>query len=247
MKSFVKILAILIQIFFYTGCFSKYETPVIKEVDLEKYETPVIKEVDLEKAGVVADFNMSITEEKVYGFYLYRIFDKEQAKKETEELKKKFPNLGIGNLPPTNTDKAMRKIIGFYGYDGVGPLGSKIVLKLTLTPLFNLKEDYVYYTQDRYHYKNHNKIKVYSPDADKKVMKRDKLFKYIMDLSEYHSGFKDGNYSHTGYDSKKYWAFGKEIIRINLPKGNYHIKLENLEDVPEIKQIKTSFSIYEKK
>jgi len=144
----------------------------------------------------------------------------------------------------------MFKIMGVYGYDKL-PYGSKIVLKLTLTPLFDLKKDYIYYTQERYHYKNYNEDNLYtdltslSKRSGKRVMKSNKPFKYIMDLSEFYIGFKNDNDDFTGYDINKYWTFGKKIIMINLPKGNYHVRLENLENVPEIKQIETSFFIYE--
>jgi len=234
MKSFVKILAILIQIFFLTEYSSGYETPVI------------IKKIDLEKAGVVADFNMSITEEKVYNFCLYYMYDIEQEEKEIEELKKKFPN--TFPFPKTNTYKTMTKIVGIYRYDKLRLYGSKIVLKLTLTPLFNLKEDYVYYTQDYYHYTNYY---LDTPNMDllyssKRVMKSDKPFEYIMDLSEYGYSNLGRLGSYFGKDYKEYGAYAKIIVQVNLPKGDYRIELDNLEDVPEVKQIETTFSIHHK-
>lgn len=231
MRNFANNLATFIFIFLWTGCFSKYETPEI------------VKKIDLEKAGVVADFNMSITKEDGYGFYLYYVYDSKQYQRELDELKKEFPNQHLSELPKTNMWKIISKIVGIEGPGEVlERYGSKIVLKLTLTPLFDLKEDYTYFTQEYYHYTNYNRA--VAPLINKRVMKSDKAFEYIIDLSEYRYGVSTGGYTHTGYDHKEYWGYGKTMVVMKLPKGDYHIKLESLEDVPEIKQIKTSFSIY---
>ncbi|MCG3681312.1 DUF5625 family protein [Aliarcobacter butzleri] len=233
MDTFIKFSFTLSLVFLWTGCFSKYETP------------DIAKKVDLEKAEVVADFNMSIAEEKVYSFYLYYVYDSKQYQRELDELKKEFPNQHLSKLPKTNTWKIISKIVGIKDSNEVlEQYGSKIVLKLTLTPLFDLKEDYTYFTQEHYHYTNYNKANRTAPLINKKIMKSDKSFEYIIDLSEYGYGVSTGGYTRTGYDHEKYWGYGKKMVDIILPKGDYHIKLENLEDVPEIKQIKTSFSIY---
>lgn len=103
--------------------------------------------------------------------------------------------------------------------------GSKIVLKFTLIPKNNILEDYRYRRGDK-------------SNTDILTYPKDKPFEIIMDLSKYTS------FSSTvAEDNKEDWSYEKRICEIGLNKGEYHIKIENLYDVPEIKKIRTAFII----
>ncbi|MEV9497912.1 DUF5625 family protein [Aliarcobacter butzleri] len=175
---------------------------------------PIILDVNLEKAGVVADFNMTILKEYPYSFKIYYVYDRLQVRKDGVE------------------DSIDRIIGGRF----IKPIekGSKIVLKLTITPLFDLKKDYLYRIPE------FSKIKTPQGSDIEKIMKNNKPFEYIIDLSEYDNSGGGGYY---GYDTEIYAGIYKRIVDVTLPSGKYNIRLENLEDVPEIVDIKTVFKI----
>ncbi|MCG3659944.1 DUF5625 family protein [Aliarcobacter butzleri] len=208
MTTLVKLLKYLsfVFIFVFSGCFS----PRFK---------PIILDVNLEKAGVVADFNMTILKEYPYSFKIYYVYDRLQSQK----------NRAIS----PDEENYVNKIIGG---NFMGPIkkGSKIVLKLTITPLFDLKKDYLYRIPE------FSKIKTPQGSDIEKIMKNNKPFEYIIDLSEYDNSGGGGYY---GYDTEIYAGIYKRIVDVTLPSGEYNIRLENLEDVPEIVDIKTVFKI----
>jgi hypothetical protein len=191
---------------------------------IDNYERSNIWQlIDLSKKGIVYEDDVILQDNIFYRFSLGYIQDKNAELKEWKEAEQlgvdKFKNtsvfriMGIGGYSP-ETGKARMEFEG-----------SKIVLKFTLIPKNNILEDYRYRRGDE-------------SKTDILTYPKDKPFEIIMDLSKY------PEYSSSiAKDNKEDWSYNKKICEIGLNKGEYHIKIENLNDVPEIKKIRTAFII----
>lgn len=221
MKTYIKIFFLpFLIVFIFNGCVRVAYGLVNPFTE----ETVGLKEIDVEKAGVVADFDIDISEPEYYEFNFNYISITEEYKISQENFKK-----GI----KTESDKIRKDIVGD---EYENKKGTKIVLKLTITPLSLDKSENIFSLGSRY------------TEDKAKNLQVGKAMEYTMDLSEIFAN----TYKSYCFDSKKsewkkgdvkkcrYLSAGKLITEIVLSKGKYHIKLENLEDVPEIKKIKTT-------
>lgn len=192
---------------------------------IDNYERSNIWQlIDLSKKGIVYEDDVILQDNIFYRFslgYIQDTNDKAKEWKEAEQIKGKeifkhitlFRIMGIGGYSP-ETGKARMEFEG-----------SKIVLKFTLIPKNNILEDYRYRRGDE-------------SKTDILTYPKDKPFEIIMDLSTY------PEYSSSiAKDNKEDWSHDKRICEIGLNKGEYHIKIENLYDVLEIKKIRTAFTI----
>ncbi|MEV9615789.1 DUF5625 family protein [Aliarcobacter butzleri] len=218
MKTYIKIFFLpLLIVFIFNGCVRVAYGLVNHFTE----ENVALEEINLEKTGVIADFDIDISEPEYYEFNFNYISITEEYKISQENFKK-----GI----ETESDKIRKDIVGSRYKN---KKGTKIVLKLTVTPLSLDKSENIFSLGSRY------------TEEKAKNLEVGKAMEYTIDLSEIFA-YKYRSYC---FDSKKsewkkgdvkkcrYQSSAKLIEEIVLSKGKYHIKLENLEDVPEIKKI----------
>ncbi len=172
----------------------------------------------MSKKGNIYETDISIIKDMFYKFDFGFIQDKKSQLKEIKEAKKL--RVEVSNYI------TVFKILGDYGAkDEVRKAGSKVILKLTITPYQIQKNDYLYKKG------NNQKVEFFAL--------KEKPFEVIMDLSKYGSLS-----SYIANDNPGDYSENKNIIAILLEKGmDYHIKLESLNDVPELKQIRTHLII----
>ena len=176
------------------------------------YETPrVWKNMDVTKKGNKEEINISIEKDAFYRIALAYIQDIKSLQKESDEAEK----LNI------NFDEyiSVFKILGFNR--GLKP-GSKIILKVKVEPYQKQTEDYKYRRAD-----------------DKKIFtvhkaSKEKPFEITMDLSKYKKISTSRAPDKSG-DTQRL----KNIVGVYLKKGDYKISVESLNDVPEVKKIRT--------
>jgi len=181
------------------GCNSTYETP------------RVWKDMDVTKKGNKEEINISIEKDAFYRVGLGYI----QDKKSKEIEYKKAKNLN----GPSYRHISLFKILGD---TGDGKTGSKIILKVKVTPYEKQTEDYKYRRAD-----------------DKKIFtvhkaSKEKPFEITMDLSKYKH-----IYHTTAPDETDDQMNLKNIVGVYLRKGDYKISVESLNDVSEVKKIRT--------
>jgi len=176
------------------------------------YETPrVWKNMDVTKKGNKEEINISIEKDAFYRIALAYIQDIKSLQKESDEAEK----LNI------NFDEyiSVFKILGFNR--GLKP-GSKIILKVKVEPYQKQTEDYKYRRAD-----------------DKKIFtvhkaSKEKPFEITMDLSKYKKISTSRAPDKSG-DTQRL----KNIVGVYLKKGDYKISVESLNDVSEVKKIRT--------
>ncbi|MCG3658000.1 DUF5625 family protein [Aliarcobacter butzleri] len=232
MKTYIKIFFLpLLIVFIFNGCVRVAYGLVNHFTE----ENVALEEINLEKTGVIADFDIDISEPEYYDFIIDFIYNKDELRKEIVEFEQKNPKskLYIERL------ESLRDIVG-NKYEN--KKGIKIVLKLTVTPLSLDKSENIFSLGSRY------------TEEKAKDLEVSKAIEYTMDFSERdeeggrpHCFNFDSKESKWEIDNKKctYSSSKKTVYSKMLSKGKYHIKLENLEDVPEIKKIDaTLFRVY---
>ncbi|RXI36665.1 hypothetical protein CRU99_13260 [Malaciobacter mytili] len=210
-KSKIKIFLLIVGVLFFLGC----EKRKYQEVDPDVWAL-----VDMSKKGNIYETDISIIEDNYYKFDFGYIQDKETLLREIEEARRL--SLELSNYI------TVFKILGLYGSEhAVVRAGSKIILKLTITPYQVQEEDYLYRKGDDYN--------LYT----KFYAQKEKPFEVIMDLSKYGYISTCMANDNSGDISKN-----KKIVAVWLKKGmDYHIKLESLNDVLELKKIRTHLII----
>ncbi len=224
MKKTIKIILVILSIFLGIVLVVFYRMEWIPTYETIFNEIEVTKTLDLKKVGEVANFDVDIPKKKGYTFSLDYLRNLEEHMKEREELEK---NLKPGERMD-NDMTLFYKALGRNNSYEITKEGAKIVLKLTITPLFELKDDYIYWNFEEF-------------PASRYTKKSNKPFEITIDLSQ--------TLSHSGrhsdiHDRKKYFGREKEMFHLLLPKGKYNIKVENLKDVPNIEKIITVLIIY---
>lgn len=213
MQIFHKIIYFLLIVVLISGCGDKYDNSNFWET------------INLSKKGIVLEQDITLNDDIFYRFLLEYIQDKESKKLEWEEASTKYKGDEKFN------HISVFRIMGMGGKDNQTNLykmkfkGSNIVLKITLIPYSKHHE--------KYKYRKGNDISNTILDYSNK-----KNFEIIADLSSYpYLVMKKAS------DNKNDTAYGKRILEIALDKGKYHLIIENINDVPEVKTIRTIFSI----
>lgn len=188
-----------------------------------KYQTiPMCVPFDTTKEKTVYETNISTTEDvRAYSFDLEYV-DNRSIEERKEERKR-----GI-----YFQDTTIAKIIG--GQNGNNPVGSKLLVKLTITQISEPLRPMKY------------RVGTSQYDKDEKgnghfnliTVKLGEKIEVISNIGAHEVCC--GGIAHDGSNKP---AWNKSIAYARLEKGDYHIKLEVLETSPEFEKIRTNFHI----
>ena len=225
------IFTIAVPVIFYTIAnweFLKY-TPIY-----QLHET-----IDISKKGIAFDKNISINKTGLYEInFIYSQELLEQIKEKEMSEKTRPSRENIEEFAKwLCSSSSITKIAGLYKDDKMSDLsrqdtknicsGSKIVLKISITPLHENINQWKYFKG--------NDKDVYIQNAR---TLNDTNFHITSDLSKY------GNFKISTAPNGAIASY-KRMATMELNNGNFNIKIESLNYVPEVKNILTYFELEE--
>ena len=193
----------------------------------------IYKEVDMPEAGSATDINFSVKKAGIYEISFIYAQDPQKQKEEEKLSEEAFPGCGSDEFTKWFCEKSTAaKLAGYYGYTTQGvpePIGTsgeekaactgeKILLKVMLKSLQNRKINYV---------------------------KGGEVNDLKQNLSALTETFDLSKYGATSWYSAPNGGFAhdKVLLRAELEKGEYSVKVQALSDVPELKKIVTFIKI----
>ena len=193
----------------------------------------IYKEVDMPEAGSATDINFSVKKAGIYEISFIYAQDPQKQKEEEKLSEEAFPGCGSDEFTKWFCEKSTAaKLAGYYGYTTQGVLepigtsgeekaactGEKILLKVMLKSLQNRKINYV---------------------------KGGEVNDLKQNLSTLTETFDLSKYGATSWYSAPNGGFAhdKVLLRAELEKGEYSVKVQALSDAPELKKIVTFIKI----
>ena len=193
----------------------------------------IYKEVDMPEAGSATDINFSVKKAGIYEISFIYAQDPQKQKEEEKLSEEAFPGCGSDEFTKWFCEKSTAaKLAGYYGYTTQGvpePIGTsgeekaactgeKILLKVMLKSLQNRKINYV------------------KGGEVNDLKQNSSALTETFDLSKYGAtswySAPNGGFAHD-----------KVLLRAELEKGEYSVKVQTLSDVPELKKIVTFIKI----
>ena len=187
----------------------------------------IYKEVDMPEAGSATDINFSVKKAGIYEISFIYARDPQKQKEEEKLSEEVFLGYGSDEFTKWFCEKfTAAKLAGYYGYTTQGvpePMGTseeekvactgeKILLKVMLKSLQNRKINYI---------------------------KGGEVNELKQNLSALTETFDLSKYGATSWYSAPNGGFthDKVLLRAELKKGEYSVKVQALSDVPELKKI----------
>lgn len=193
----------------------------------------IYKEADMSDAGSAIDINFTVKKTGIYEISFIYAQDPQKQKEEEKRSEEAFPGYGSDAFTKWFCQKSTAaKLAGYYGYTTQGipePIGTseeekaactgeKILLKVALKSMQNREINYV---------------------------KGGEMNKLKQNLSAVTETFDLSKYGATSWYSTPNGGFAhdKVLLRAELEKGEYSVKVQALSDVPELKKIVTFIKI----
>ena len=193
----------------------------------------IYKEVDMSEAGSATDINFTVKKAGIYEISFIYAQDPQTQKEEEKLSEEVFPGYGSDEFTKWFCQKTTAaKLAGYYGYTTQGvpePIGTseeekeactgeKILLKVMLKSLQNRKISYV---------------------------KGGEANELKQNLSAITESFDLSKYGATSWYSAPNGGFAhdKVLLRAELEKGEYSVKVQAVSDAPELKKIMTFIKI----
>ena len=193
----------------------------------------IYKEVDMSDAGSATDINFTVKKAGIYEISFIYAQDPQKQKEEEKRSEEVFPGYGSEAFTKWFCQKSTAaKLAGYYGYTTQGipePIGTseeekaactgeKILLKVALKSMQNREISYA---------------------------KGGEINELKQNLSTLTETFDLSKYGATSWYSAPNGGFAhdKVLLRAELEKGEYSVKVQTLSDVPELKKIVTFIKI----
>ncbi len=193
----------------------------------------IYKEVDMSEAGSATDINFTVKKAGIYEISFIYAQDPQKQKEEEKRSEEAFPGYGSDAFTKWFCQKTTAaKLAGYYGYTTKGapePMGTSEEEKSACTGEKILLKVALKFTQNR-------KIS---------YAKGGKINELKQNLSAVTETFDLSKYGASSWYSAPNGGFAhdKVLLRAELEKGEYSVKVQALSDAPELKKIVTFIKI----